>query len=57
MGALVVLWFLKWAEAEEFGGGGPDWCETYISDWINIAGTLLGVPKAMSALRQSFFPP
>ncbi|KAI5478552.1 phospholipid:diacylglycerol acyltransferase [Pseudohyphozyma bogoriensis] len=50
MGGLVVLWFLKWVEAEGFGNGGPEWCEKHINDWVNIAGTLLGVPKAMSAL-------
>ncbi|KAM0755788.1 LACT-domain-containing protein [Meredithblackwellia eburnea MCA 4105] len=50
MGALVTLWFMKWVEAEGFGGGGPDWCEKHVEAWVNIAGTLLGVPKAMSAL-------
>ncbi|SGY34421.1 BQ5605_C002g01628 [Microbotryum silenes-dioicae] len=50
MGSLVVLWFMKWAEHPEYGKGGPTWVEEHISDWINIAGTMLGVPKAMSAL-------
>ncbi|ODO06216.1 phospholipid:diacylglycerol acyltransferase [Cryptococcus wingfieldii CBS 7118] len=45
---------LKWVEADpdEYGfggGGGPTWVEDHIEGWINAAGTLLGVPKAMTA--------
>ncbi|GJN92257.1 hypothetical protein Rhopal_005287-T1 [Rhodotorula paludigena] len=50
MGSSLLLWFLKWVEAPEFGNGGDDWVERHISDWVNVAGTMLGVPKAMSAL-------
>ncbi|BGP12575.1 hypothetical protein JCM10213_004838 [Rhodosporidiobolus nylandii] len=50
MGSTVVLWFMKWVESPEFGNGGADWCDKHISDWVNVAGTLLGVPKAMAAL-------
>ncbi|GAA5897307.1 hypothetical protein JCM6882_001854 [Rhodosporidiobolus microsporus] len=50
MGSTVVLWFLKWVESDQFGKGGKDWVDKHISDWVNVAGTLLGVPKAMSAL-------
>ncbi|GAA6053369.1 hypothetical protein JCM3770_004134 [Rhodotorula araucariae] len=50
MGSSLLLWFFKWVEAPEFGNGGPDWVEKHVSDWVNVAGTLLGVPKAMSAL-------
>lgn len=54
MGGSLMLYFLKWVEAEpdEFGfggGGGKDWVENNVEAWINIAGTLLGVPKAMTA--------
>ncbi len=58
MGATVVMYFLKWVEADssldidgnEFGGdGGSKWVETYIDSWVNIAGTLLGVAKAETA--------
>lgn len=58
MGATVVMYFLKWVEAipehdvdgKGFGGGGgPQWVEEHISDWVNIAGTLLGVSKSMTA--------
>ncbi|GAA5845245.1 hypothetical protein JCM3766R1_003369 [Sporobolomyces carnicolor] len=50
MGSTVLLWFFKWVESPHYGNGGPDWVDRHVSDWINIAGTLLGVPKAMAAL-------
>lgn len=58
MGGTVVMYFLKWVEAMPEddidgmgfgGGGGPGWVEEYVSDWVNIAGTLLGVSKSMTA--------
>lgn len=38
-----VLTFLirRWVEAPEFGNGGDDWVERHISDWVNVAGTML----------------
>jgi len=52
MGSTVFLYFLKWVEAEGpgFGNGGPDWVERHIEAFTSVAGTFLGVPKAMSAL-------
>ncbi|KAG0661838.1 hypothetical protein C6P46_003729 [Rhodotorula mucilaginosa] len=50
MGGPLLLWFFKWVEAPEFGNGGTDWVERHIDSWVNVAGTMLGVPKAMSAL-------
>ncbi|BGP52725.1 phospholipid:diacylglycerol acyltransferase [Rhodotorula sphaerocarpa] len=50
MGGPLLLWFFKWVEAPEFGNGGTDWVERHIDGWVNVAGTMLGVPKAMSAL-------
>lgn len=55
MGGSLALYFLKWVEADPAecdgfgGGGGPDWVETHMEAWANIAGTLFGVPKAMTA--------
>ncbi|KAJ7039106.1 phospholipid:diacylglycerol acyltransferase [Mycena alexandri] len=52
MGATVVLYLyvsLKWVESPEHGGGGPDWVENHIEAYISIAGTHLGVAKAMAA--------
>lgn len=54
MGGSLALFFFKWVEAEPDadgfgGGGGPKWVEDHIEAWANIAGTMLGVPKAMTA--------
>ncbi len=53
MGGSLMLYFLKWVEAEPDalgfgGGGGPKWVEEHLEAWVNIAGTLLGLPKAMT---------
>ncbi|CAE7128382.1 unnamed protein product [Rhizoctonia solani] len=40
---------LKWVEAPSYGNGGPSWVEDHIEAFVNVAGTLLGVPKAMAA--------
>lgn len=52
MGSSVALYFMKWVEASgpEFGNGGDQWCETHLAAFTSIAGTFLGVPKAMAAL-------
>ncbi|BEJ02371.1 hypothetical protein CcaverHIS631_0701660 [Cutaneotrichosporon cavernicola] len=54
MGGSLMLYFLKWVEAKPDalgfgGGGGPRWVEDHLEAWVNVAGTLLGVPKAMTA--------
>ncbi|KAL4079206.1 Lecithin:cholesterol/phospholipid:diacylglycerol acyltransferase [Scleroderma citrinum] len=49
MGSTVMLYFFKWVESPEHGGGGPNWVENHIETFISIAGTHLGVTKAMSA--------
>lgn len=53
MGGVLVHYFFKWVttpKEEGGGGGGTDWVEKYIESYVNIAGALLGVPKAVSAL-------
>lgn len=52
MGSSVALYFMKWVEAEGpgFGNGGDRWCEDHLEAFTSIAGTFLGVPKAMAAL-------
>lgn len=52
MGSQVILYFMKWVEAEglHYGNGGPNWCNEYLAGFINISGSLLGAPKAISAL-------
>ena len=53
MGGSLVLYFFKWVTTEKKhggGGGGSDWVEKYVHSFVNIAGTLLGVPKTVPAL-------
>mmetsp|Transcript_35070 Transcript_35070/g.70894 ORF Transcript_35070/g.70894 Transcript_35070/m.70894 type:complete len:705 (-) Transcript_35070:2760-4874(-) len=53
MGGTVVMYFLAWVTADVKdggGGGGKDWVEKHIHSFVNIAGTLLGVPKSVPAL-------
>ena len=53
MGGLVTYYFLQWVVADAKvggGGGGTDWVENHIHAFVNIAGPMLGVPKAMPAL-------
>lgn len=49
MGSTVMLYFFKWVESPEHGGGGSHWVENHIESYISIAGTHLGVAKAMAA--------
>lgn len=53
MGGNIVHYFFKWVTTpkEQGGGGGEaDWVDKHFESYINIAGALLGVPKAVSAL-------
>ncbi|CAH7668547.1 Lecithin:cholesterol acyltransferase-domain-containing protein [Phakopsora pachyrhizi] len=52
MGSSIVLFFFKWVEAEGplYGNGGPNWVDEHIESFVNVAGTILGVPKTLAAL-------
>nr|CAG8460517.1 7371_t:CDS:10 [Entrophospora candida] len=50
MGSLIALYFFKWVESPSGGNGGPNWVNDNIEAFVNIAGPLLGLPKALSAL-------
>ena len=53
MGSQIVLYFFQWVTTSEKnggGGGGKDWVEKHVHSFVNIAGPLLGVPKAVPAL-------
>lgn len=50
MGALVILYFFKWAESPLGGNGGSSWVNNHIEAFVNIGGPLLGVPKTISSL-------
>ncbi|KAK0454756.1 phospholipid:diacylglycerol acyltransferase [Armillaria borealis] len=47
--SMGATYFFKWVESPEHGGGGPTWVEDHIEAYISIAGTHLGVAKAMAA--------
>ncbi|EJT96683.1 phospholipid/diacylglycerol acyltransferase [Dacryopinax primogenitus] len=44
-------YFLKWVEASgpKYGNGGPKWVDEHIEAFVNIAGTMFGVAKAITA--------
>ncbi|KAI8386959.1 Lecithin:cholesterol acyltransferase-domain-containing protein [Blakeslea trispora] len=50
MGSTMFPYFLKWVESEQGGQGGPDWVNDHIESFVNIAGPLMGVPKAVTSL-------
>lgn len=52
MGSQVVFYFMKWVEAEGkyYGNGGVGWADKHIDSFVNVAGTMLGAPKAVPAL-------
>lgn len=52
MGSQVILYFMKWVEASGpvYGNGGSSWCNDNLAGFIDISGSLLGTPKAISAL-------
>ncbi|QLL31052.1 hypothetical protein HG536_0A08690 [Torulaspora globosa] len=52
MGSQIVFYFLKWVEAEgeNYGNAGRGWTDKHIDSFVNVAGTLLGAPKAVPAL-------
>lgn len=53
MGSPLMVYFFKWVttdESEGGGGGGSDWVDEHVHAFVNIAGPLLGVPKAAPAL-------
>lgn len=53
MGGPKTFFFLVWVgrpKEEGGGGGGPDWVDKHIHAFVNLAGPMLGLPKAASAL-------
>lgn len=50
MGSQVLLYFLKWVEHPDYGGGGPDWVNSHVDSWINISGCMLGALKSLPAV-------
>ncbi|KAL7578474.1 hypothetical protein ACA910_011543 [Epithemia clementina (nom. ined.)] len=50
MGVLVVHYFLTWVTEQQHSGGHTNWVDEHVQAYINLAGTHLGVPKAVTAL-------
>lgn len=52
MGSQIIFYFLQWVEAmgPDYGNGGSGWVNKYIESFVNVAGTLLGAPKAVPAM-------
>ncbi|KAI7900135.1 Lecithin:cholesterol acyltransferase-domain-containing protein [Cokeromyces recurvatus] len=50
MGGSMFPYFLKWVESDQGGKGGPNWVNDHIESFVNIAGPLMGVPKAVTSL-------
>ena len=50
MGSQVLFYFFQWVEAEEYGGGGPQWVDSFVDSWINISGCMLGALKGLPAV-------
>lgn len=50
IGASMFPYFLKWVESDQGGHGGPQWVNNHIESFVDIAGPLLGVPKAVTSL-------
>lgn len=52
MGSQVIFYFLKWVEAkgEHFGNGGKHWVNDNIEAFVDISGSVLGTPKAITSL-------
>lgn len=43
-------YFLRWVQDPKGGNGGDDWTEHHIASFVNIAGPMVGVPKALTAM-------
>ena len=52
MGSQVIFYFLKWVEAKgpHFGNGGKRWVNNHIEAFVDISGSVMGTPKAITAL-------
>lgn len=53
MGAQIAFYFLQWVEApieNGGGGGGSTWVNDHIAALVDISGSTLGTPKAVTAL-------
>lgn len=50
VGSTMFPYFLRWVQDPNGGNGGLDWTEKHIASFVNIAGPMVGVPKALTAM-------
>jgi phospholipid:diacylglycerol acyltransferase len=53
MGSPLITYFFAWvttSESQHGGGGGHGWVEKHVHSLINVAGPMLGVPKAIPSI-------
>lgn len=50
LGSTLFPYFLKWAESSKGGNGGKSWTDNHIEAFTNIAGPMIGVPKALASM-------
>lgn len=52
MGSQIIFYFLKWVEGqgEHFGNAHQGWVNDHIEAFVDISGSVLGTPKAITAL-------
>eukprot|EP00817_Percolomonadidae_sp_ATCC50343_P002621 CAMPEP_0117423990 /NCGR_PEP_ID=MMETSP0758-20121206/4506_1 /TAXON_ID=63605 /ORGANISM="Percolomonas cosmopolitus, Strain AE-1 (ATCC 50343)" /LENGTH=469 /DNA_ID=CAMNT_0005207515 /DNA_START=561 /DNA_END=1970 /DNA_ORIENTATION=- len=50
MGSQLYLYFQQWMIHQYPNGEGDAWLDKHVASFVNIAGPLLGVPKALSAV-------
>ncbi|KAI8908062.1 Lecithin:cholesterol acyltransferase-domain-containing protein [Gorgonomyces haynaldii] len=50
MGNLIQLYFMNWVQSPLGGRKNAQWIEQHIAGWVNIAGPLLGTPKALAPM-------
>lgn len=49
-GSVLFPYFLKWVESPLGANAGSTWTEEHIESFVNIAGPMMGVPKAITAM-------
>ncbi|KAI8875464.1 hypothetical protein K501DRAFT_280347, partial [Backusella circina FSU 941] len=50
IGSSMFPYFLKWVESPKGGNGGSSWTNDHIESFMDIAGPMMGVPKALTCM-------
>jgi phospholipid:diacylglycerol acyltransferase len=54
-GSLMCQYFFNWVSSAQGAGADEDWVDAHVYAYSNIAGPMLGVPKAVSAMLSGQF--